>query len=538
MDNYDGPGFYDDDGLIEAEIIVGDDDEAEGNDNGGMMVIEGDDDHDNDDDDEGRLPSGFRCDDISSILALSFELKIPIFDAGVLGTKSGASIRIGSGAFSSAAISRFLSDTYPDRSWSIDLHEGFQRRAAGGKVVAKQFVMEHLGQRSSAMRQLGQELRILAHPPLRGNPNIVDIVALAWDVWPFGDWDEEHRWPLLLLLEYADCGTLEQFFDLDGIDYIWDVKLGLLHDIATGLETLSDAGVCHGDLKPANVLVFRTGPSSFRAKICDFGSAIVSVDFGTDAGSARLEAYTPPWEAPESISGIQLDELHRVDLYSLGLLACYIALDGQELFGAQAAPGYALPTDADERHATIREWKRNDEVLGICEAVFRGRYPPAQESILLELCRKTLRADPQRRAEDYKEIKRILKPQEHAPHPEEMAELLAYFQKTTIHPCFDLAPERSIPNVSAWGNPAFLKAPLSTFELGSNCCASRSRRAGNVSCPNPSWRGEYSTTWSGSGTMFSTSMTYLERPKPHTRCRSVRSRDSAAMPVRSERRRC
>ena len=85
--------------------------------------------------------------------------------------------------------------------------------------------------------------------------------------------------------------------------------------------TYSKTGIIHGDIKPANVLVFENGSIKYTARVADFGYSTWLA--GTD--DAVLMPRTPHWTAPEwhhrpmhSASAI------RMDVYSFGLLCLWL----------------------------------------------------------------------------------------------------------------------------------------------------------------------------------------------------------------------
>ncbi|KAI6233201.1 Serine/threonine-protein kinase Nek6 [Aphelenchoides fujianensis] len=98
------------------------------------------------------------------------------------------------------------------------------------------------------------------------HPNIVKCLA------SFEDEDSEKRARLLLLLEYANRGTLEQlitdayFTKQERLPeaQIWR----LFSQIAAAIAHVHEKRILHCDLKPANVLLH--GPQ-LAVKVCDFG---------------------------------------------------------------------------------------------------------------------------------------------------------------------------------------------------------------------------------------------------------------------------
>jgi serine/threonine protein kinase len=369
------------------------------------------------------LSPDFRCDGISSVVALAFHLDVPVLDGTVVESASGAGARIGSGAIATVALTRLTRDVqqkYRRRTELEMIRPGLvsaswlgRDHTAGQRTVVKRFFTDDRSRDELAIAEISQELRILGHKHIWQNRNVVDIIGLDWERNPFDILDGPYRFPVLLL-EYGDCGTLEDFFRLEGIEYTWDVKVDLLYDIANGLETISDAGVCHGDLKLTNVLVFRNGNTSFVAKLCDFGSAVTStnVEVGT---TFRLKSVTPPWDAPESTADIDIDDIDKVDFYSYGLIACRVALEGGDPF-AIALSEMPAASDPVVRNDVIKAWKTQDKVSEICKLAIRHapgiHYTQTQHETLSNLIENTARTRLDLRADEYREIRALLKPEE------------------------------------------------------------------------------------------------------------------------------
>jgi serine/threonine protein kinase len=86
-------------------------------------------------------------------------------------------------------------------------------------------------------------------------------------------------------------------------------------DIASGLRSVHDSNLVHGDLKPTNILIFRqeNGRVPYIAKLSDFGSCIALDDPWLSYSSYR---GTEGWRPPEvsSLDGSFLDShLQQVD---------------------------------------------------------------------------------------------------------------------------------------------------------------------------------------------------------------------------------
>jgi serine/threonine protein kinase len=166
------------------------------------------------------------------------------------------------------------------------------------------------------------ELRVLTHPPLRHHENIVQLIQVGWEGDPR---DRTVKWPVLII-DYADRGTLADFFDNEeAVNY--DVKRSLGLNIAHGMQALHGCGIVHGDLKLLNVLVFSQKDGSYTAKLSDFGGALL------DSPQALLRPTgTRPWTAPEYRTNGSRQDLLQSDVYALGLLMWRIMLDGADPF--------------------------------------------------------------------------------------------------------------------------------------------------------------------------------------------------------------
>ncbi|NQU25158.1 MAG: serine/threonine protein kinase [Candidatus Nealsonbacteria bacterium] len=84
------------------------------------------------------------------------------------------------------------------------------------------------------------------------------------------------------------------------------VAIAIVRDCLAALSALHRGGIVHGDLKPSNIMIKRTGD----AKIVDIGSAFVLED------APAQRTVTPTYAAPEVLEGNESSP--RSDLASLG----------------------------------------------------------------------------------------------------------------------------------------------------------------------------------------------------------------------------
>jgi serine/threonine protein kinase len=103
--------------------------------------------------------------------------------------------------------------------------------------------------------------------------------------------------------------------------------------------------VVHRDVKPANVLVSRSGD----VRLTDFGVAVA----GLDTSPAAPRGGTPVYMAPEQMRGEVLDA--RADLYSLGVLLHELLSGARPMDGVVALPSTTPRDVADVVSALLQE---------------------------------------------------------------------------------------------------------------------------------------------------------------------------------------
>lgn len=122
-----------------------------------------------------------------------------------------------------------------------------------------------------------------------------------------------------LVMEYVSGKTLESVL-ADG-PLVFQKACAWGADLASALARAHQAGIIHGDVKPANILVTEEG----RVKLGDFGIA----RFTAQVSSSGRIMGTPAYLSPEQIAGAPQDS--RSDLFSLAIVI-YQMVTGERPF--------------------------------------------------------------------------------------------------------------------------------------------------------------------------------------------------------------
>lgn len=129
------------------------------------------------------------------------------------------------------------------------------------------------------------------------HPNIVQVIDFTYD--------GSHAY---LVMEYVDGMSLEEFLaQVEGHSLTYDEAACVADALIQALAFAHENGVLHLDIKPANVLIDRSG----HVKLADFGMATLA----SAAGFGGARGGTIGYMAPEQLNGEIVDE--RSDIFSL-----------------------------------------------------------------------------------------------------------------------------------------------------------------------------------------------------------------------------
>ena len=114
-----------------------------------------------------------------------------------------------------------------------------------------------------------------------------------------------------LVIDYADCGSLQQILDSSIKPNINLIKY-IFYSVLSAVSFLHAHGIVHQDIKPSNILLCSNG----NVYLSDFG-------VGHSFQSAAMVVGTPGYQAPEAIYDFDVDpdalNPAKEDVYSLGV---------------------------------------------------------------------------------------------------------------------------------------------------------------------------------------------------------------------------
>ncbi len=185
------------------------------------------------------------------------------------------------------------------------------------QVVVKALMPEQL---ASSVEEVFREARVLDQ---LDHPCIIRLRECGYT-------DAAAKERPYFLLNYFEGGTLEQHVRTHGPLSVADaVALGRL--IAQGLETAHKHGVLHRDVKPANVLVRKTG-TDWQVKLIDFGlavkhqamrSTVTNAADPTRSVVCKSIAGTLEYAAPEQMGKRDEPVGPYSDAFGFGKTLCY-----------------------------------------------------------------------------------------------------------------------------------------------------------------------------------------------------------------------
>ena len=160
--------------------------------------------------------------------------------------------------------------------------------------------------------QLKREIRIMAHVQ---HPNLVRLIAAVVD-----EGVERRTHSPLIVLELLDT-DLRSAYQKRRVDFSKTNLLLIFRDVAYALHYLHEHQdpIIHRDVSAPNVLLQKTDPGVWRAKLSDFGSANLAKHCKTSAAGAIV--YSAPETFPPRNPYDPLPkQTIKIDVFSYGYL--------------------------------------------------------------------------------------------------------------------------------------------------------------------------------------------------------------------------
>ncbi|KAG8921163.1 hypothetical protein FRC01_000381 [Tulasnella sp. 417] len=168
-------------------------------------------------------------------------------------------------------------------------------------------IQVYVPSRLSQIQRLARELIVWAKLK---HPNIVELIGYYLD---------DKCDSALFVSEYMANGNVTQYIQQSSASV--EIRLKFVRDIATGLKYLHDLSppICHGDLKPANVLVNQRPD----AVLCDFGisSFIDESGEGTGLTTSKFTKGSTRYMSPELLQDDGSKHTLESDVWAWGCTA-------------------------------------------------------------------------------------------------------------------------------------------------------------------------------------------------------------------------
>ena len=215
-----------------------------------------------------------------------------------------------------------------------------------------------------ALKRFEREAKALAR---LNHSNIVNV----------SDYGEEEGLPYLVM-PFMPGGTLKEKLRAQG-KIGWQDTARLLLPVAKALAYAHEEEMIHRDVKPANILITRSGDPM----LTDFGIAkIIDEEATMDLTGTRATVGTPEYMAPEQVTAKTVD--HRADIYALGVVF-YEMVTGRKPFQADTPMAVLVKLSSEPLPRPTE---------------FTPKLPQAVEKILL----KALAKDPNNRYQSMNEF--------------------------------------------------------------------------------------------------------------------------------------
>jgi serine/threonine protein kinase/tetratricopeptide (TPR) repeat protein len=270
--------------------------------------------------------------------ASSVAIKIP-GEQNVLGTMLASGTRLGPYVIAELRGRGGMGEVYRARDMRLERDVAI-KVLTSGPVAA-----------DGATQRTLTEARIIArlsHP----------YICALYDV---GDVDDVH----FLVMEFLEGETLARRITRDPLTQRDSLKLGL--QLSTALDVAHSAGIIHGDVKPANVMLVKGD-----VKLMDFGIATEATSLRDTANATVVgRAGTLLYTSPEYLEFGRSDT--RCDIFSLGVVLYEAAAGVHPFSGATPAAVVSAIVKSARRPLADHRPDLSRDFLGIVEKCLEAR---------------------------------------------------------------------------------------------------------------------------------------------------------------------
>jgi serine/threonine protein kinase len=186
---------------------------------------------------------------------------------------------------------------------------------------------------------------------------------------------EEHASPPYIIMDYAEHGSLATRLERGPLPL--NEALAIFRDVVEAMAHANAKGICHGNLKPRNILF----DAADRPRIADFSASHLSVG-------------TFFYMAPEQAALEQRVADARWDVYALGAVLYTMLTGSPPRADRELVASLAEAADLSQRLKRYREWVEHGPVPSGHRAV------PGVDRALAAIIDRCLSADPAARYRD------------------------------------------------------------------------------------------------------------------------------------------
>lgn len=202
-------------------------------------------------------------------------------------------------------------------------------------------------------------------------PSHPNVIQMFW----MGRVPPQYEW-FVIEMEYFPGSTLAQLLERDDPAFTtsYDRLFVLYAQVLAGIRHLHGLGMCHGDIKPHNILI-----AEGALKLTDFGSSFLPDDlYAKTRENGGTVLYSAPEVVGSSFRGRGSDQRLSADIYSLGVLLYHLVtsrLPHETLSQVARHTPFPRPSEVNSTVAPMTE----DFILRCLEAEPAKRWPSVEE---------------------------------------------------------------------------------------------------------------------------------------------------------------